>query len=74
MAHFYKCLQVHLDDRLEWAVNTEARYKKALLPVMRLQRLQQDVAVVLLVCGGQHHLLRRRVLGTESVRARHANR
>ncbi|KAI4899575.1 hypothetical protein NFI96_002191 [Prochilodus magdalenae] len=65
----YKYLGVHLDERLDWSVNTDSIYKKARSRLYFLRRLRvlQDLpetpADVLPVRGGQRPLLCYSVLG-----------
>ncbi|KAI4887111.1 hypothetical protein NFI96_003141 [Prochilodus magdalenae] len=58
----YKYLGVHLDERLDWSVNTDIVYKKAQSRLYFLRRLgsfricQKLLLDVLPLCGGQHIL------------------
>ncbi|KAI4878160.1 hypothetical protein NFI96_017993 [Prochilodus magdalenae] len=57
----YKYLGVHLDEKLDWSVNTDTVYKKAGV----LQDLPETPADVLPVCGGQRPLLCCGLLGRQ---------
>ncbi|KAI4887416.1 hypothetical protein NFI96_018878, partial [Prochilodus magdalenae] len=54
----YRYLAVHLDERLDWSVNTDTVYKKAQSRLYFLRRLGSETpADVLPVCGGQSSML-----------------
>ncbi|KAI4899267.1 hypothetical protein NFI96_008017 [Prochilodus magdalenae] len=62
----YRYLGVHLDERLDWSVNTDTVYKKAQSRLYFLRRLGSETpADVLPVCGGQRPLLCCGVLGRQ---------